>query len=686
MGSSRPVDQEQLESRRRTSTQEIGNGVVTRREEEQLQASLRRKSQPVPDEMQSDTMLFTASQKLQSEAEPKTHDTHTRHLEQDTYVAYTLTAVFPEDDLAFPAIRQLLQARGKDAEVAKARAHYRPLVAQLQKKRSSGKSPSSPMLLVAVVNLACCHMVLGLPKLALPLLDGALKLQPGCITAHLNRILCFRRLDMASAVLSAIRLLLKDAVNAFKLSSSEQKMVRQCQDWARSRCRKGQAESSEAPRESAECPRETSADLSASVATWKQSFLEAYDVDLTGASLPDWGRLHSYCDDEAVALKGESLLKQSHLASLRQSLAPQRTLLEARRAYEHLKGLQNVFLQQEDAALRLLQLVEMLDLQEGEHLYRRGDSATYCYVILSGSIRIEAVDLSLGQQPVVLQTFYDGQLLGEKMVESTWQEDAIAQETTCLLRMLPADLRGCCDSMPAQRPLSADPVLCRVRALQRSRFFSQVEWQNLVDLASACIELELRFGDAVFKVGEDKTKACFLVVEGLCRLHVPMPKGRTEDAEARPRLLVPLPGTGDMTPRRPATGGPRPATKGHSWSRAGMTQTPRTVAKELSSTTLGYLRQGDLFGLAALGFSSSELSKTAVNVHVESCFARLLILDQRSVIQNLTDEQMGRVSEVLRGAEDPAWPTARQVQESRDQQRRWWKAKQTLLDQMLTPR
>lgn len=213
-----------------------------------------------------------------------------------------------------------------------------------------------------------------------------------------------------------------------------------------------------------------------------------------------------------------------------------------KRAYEAVKQLPAMQMLSPKKARALLRAAQLLDLPAGTRIYNQGDLAQHTYIILQGSVLIEAT--VFGPDPVPVETIYDGQVFGDAKVWKNGEEGpvkrhgtAVTQEETTVLQISPEIYRkamGAADqpsepqansnsSTQEEEFAGAQPlpeVMQKVQALLQSPYFAGAAPSSLVLLASNVQEVHLRYGDVFVDTGE-ALQACFLIAEGYVRLSVP---------------------------------------------------------------------------------------------------------------------------------------------------------------------
>lgn len=221
----------------------------------------------------------------------------------------------------------------------------------------------------------------------------------------------------------------------------------------------------------------------------------------------------------------------------------------ARRAYHVVRSLP--FLQSlgPEQGISLLQKAKLVDFEADDCIFEQGDPVDFMYVVASGSVRLEQKDpQQYGELPVNLSCVYDGQLFGDRSQFSR-KLSAFAQEPTDLLQFSSSDYRKAyeedsADSHPepawlGEQVANTSPVSGsarnfdgRVENLMKSKFFQEVNRDRLQHMASSVPEVELRYGDEFVKVGE-WMECCYLIVEGVCKVYLPVDAVVSDDDEAQ---------------------------------------------------------------------------------------------------------------------------------------------------------
>eukprot|EP00404_Azadinium_spinosum_P057975 CAMPEP_0180733960 /NCGR_PEP_ID=MMETSP1038_2-20121128/22457_1 /TAXON_ID=632150 /ORGANISM="Azadinium spinosum, Strain 3D9" /LENGTH=545 /DNA_ID=CAMNT_0022766873 /DNA_START=49 /DNA_END=1684 /DNA_ORIENTATION=- len=377
---------------------------------------------------------------------------------------------FVEFDSGLPEFAVMMQeeaAATRKPQLLRARAYYRNRLAH------------GPTSYEALVNLACCHVVLGQNHLALPLLEKAVKRSPQRASAHVNEVLCRLRLEDPAGTLAAVARTLDLAA---ELSEEQQLCLLRCKASV-------SPESAELPGMPVRRARTGTVDLAKGgtldakvFADMRQELgsLKSYPEESTILA-PLWGRCHVFSGDAHGSAGAEAgggqrwqPLGSDQLAVLRRELRrglpredhgglqPKGSIAEgaeekivkfeeeqlrrrphpgsAQVAYEAAQSLS--FLQRLEPlrAVALLESSELVELAVGEYIIRQGDVPDYMYIIASGSVSIESTLEQYGQFPVIIDCFYDGQSFGEFTVTSSGEvslrrASVKAQEPCLLLRV-----------------------------------------------------------------------------------------------------------------------------------------------------------------------------------------------------------------------------------------------------------
>eukprot|EP00930_Biecheleria_cincta_P058678 TRINITY_DN44482_c0_g1_i1.p1 TRINITY_DN44482_c0_g1~~TRINITY_DN44482_c0_g1_i1.p1 ORF type:complete len:1159 (-),score=266.72 TRINITY_DN44482_c0_g1_i1:156-3632(-) len=212
-----------------------------------------------------------------------------------------------------------------------------------------------------------------------------------------------------------------------------------------------------------------------------------------------------------------------------------------KRAYEAIKQLPAMQMLSAKKARALLRAAELLDLPAGTRIFNQGDLAHHTYIILRGSVLIEAT--VFGPDPVPVETMYDGQVFGDAKVWNSGEEGpvrrhgtAVTQEETTVLQISPEICRKAMGAVeqPSEPQTKSNAftqekdlegvqalpeVKQKVQAMLQSPYFAGAAPSSLVLLASNVQEIQLRYGDVFVDTGE-ALQACFLIAEGYVRLSV----------------------------------------------------------------------------------------------------------------------------------------------------------------------
>lgn len=391
----------------------------------------------------------------------------------------------------------------------------------------------------------------------------------------------------------------------------------------------------------------------------------------------------------------------------------QTALARATMAFQALRGLS--FLQSlcPDQAIDLLQKVAVWEVDAGEIIYNQGDPVDDMFVIVQGSVTMEAEEPAWGNYRMVLSTVFDGQIFGDRIMAKRGTT-AAAQEPAILLCMLQTDYRGAFDQKEEKE--STSPYMAatrsrreqgaangnmrlRVEGLMLSPFFAAAGELRLSHLASNLTEVELRQGDEFIKVGQ-RVQCCYLVLSGFVKVYATVSQGFGAGQDMSPAERVDgMLGLGEALPPRapgprrppgPKRAGPRRPGQprvGAPWARTlrGGLQPGWPAAPLSEELEFGFLHPGEAFGIGLLHPSIEDGPYTSETcVRVESCTCLLLVLTHRC-LWYLPESVVTKTRAALDKAEDPLRLPAMRVQEAREAWHRWTIQKRDILEkEMLT--
>lgn len=481
-----------------------------------------------------------------------------------------------EEDQDFPIA--LVQASLEPSQLEKAVLYYRSLP-QAQSREYH-----------CLVNLACCLMALNQPRQAKNLLEQATILKPSKASAQLNLIACCLRIRHRSSALSGIDQALR---NAEDLTAEHHRLLL----WTR---RELLALLSKDPGTAR--PEGRSGRKEVKVETTRtrkaaryQVFtrLEAWQMrkDLlalrSGPSMeegqelkPPWRRRHIYSEDseQAIysrkarwqplspdamellreackklckcgkddgALSDDSDIPEDTDTSSEEEVKEVQGSKAAQQAYECIKPLPCMQALASDKAIALIQAGELVDYDADTQIFEEGDPALHVYIIVRGSVSIRVMMPELGNDPIPVQSLYDGQVFGDAKI-AAWKDanapppkrkgGARTQEDTCMLRIPapayrhalgldtktngPNQTGGNTEGNDEEEGALLPEVRRKVQALLKSPLFQGAAASTLVLLATNLQEVSLRHDDVFMEI-DQALQACFLISQGYVRVSVP---------------------------------------------------------------------------------------------------------------------------------------------------------------------
>lgn len=74
-----------------------------------------------------------------------------------------------------------------------------------------------------------------------------------------------------------------------------------------------------------------------------------------------------------------------------------------------------------DKAIALIQAGELVDYDADTQIFEEGDPALHVYIIVRGSVSIRVMMPELGNDPIPVQSLYDGQVFGDAKI-AAWKD------------------------------------------------------------------------------------------------------------------------------------------------------------------------------------------------------------------------------------------------------------------------
>eukprot|EP00927_Polykrikos_kofoidii_P032987 TRINITY_DN27954_c0_g1_i1.p1 TRINITY_DN27954_c0_g1~~TRINITY_DN27954_c0_g1_i1.p1 ORF type:complete len:1369 (-),score=259.62 TRINITY_DN27954_c0_g1_i1:327-4433(-) len=452
-------------------------------------------------------------QQQQQQEEPQKKAPHSHHLtDTHTSVWTDRRAVFVRGidilpfvmpDPKFKDFKRILNADAKRLArrtgLQGAREHYRKVVDRF------------PMQYVALVNLACCELMLGEPRQASVLLERAVCHMPEKGCAHINLLLCLLQVEDNAGAKAVLDRALQQAKD---LTGEQQALMHRCKAALHLRA-KCWATAAEAVAEATATSAQGEDSLEERLHTPPGAYLRGVESWTPARAASGGGRaaaamlgshrcangsgtdMSLHYDAQplaAVSLKNEAMpfscregsrfsfnasdspregvakwasLPAVKLAALRRELSTRQQArsvddgtddsasAESReeRIYDIVKLLPFFRRLLPTTGIHLLQVGELIEYGIEEYVFRQADIVDFMYVVVFGSLRVEAVLNEYGQFPVSFATIYDGQSFGEGVCQNAdglrRGSSVVTQENTCLLRI---NVEDYCRVVPLKTP------------------------------------------------------------------------------------------------------------------------------------------------------------------------------------------------------------------------------------------
>ncbi|CAK8995056.1 p53 and DNA damage-regulated protein 1 [Durusdinium trenchii] len=251
------------------------------------------------------------------------------------------------------------------------------------------------------------------------------------------------------------------------------------------------------------------------------------------------------CGKDDGALSDDSDIPEDTDTSSEEEVKEVQGSKAAQQAYECIKPLPCMQALASDKAIALIQAGELVDYDADTQIFEEGDPALHVYIIVRGSVSIRVMMPELGNDPIPVQSLYDGQVFGDAKI-AAWKDanapppkrkgGARTQEDTCMLRIPapayrhalgldtktngPNQTGGNTEGNDEEEGALLPEVRRKVQALLKSPLFQGAAASTLVLLATNLQEVSLRHDDVFMEI-DQALQACFLISQGYVRVSVP---------------------------------------------------------------------------------------------------------------------------------------------------------------------